>query len=129
MMTGCARHRIESTADPGYCARAPAHPRANEVLRMRRPFFAAFAALAAATVIGGIGLAGTGADPSGTVIQNGRKVFPIVLAKGPDPGTKTPTGGDAFGEVAATGVTFLKIGPATTPWTDGDIADAQAQNA
>src|SRR3954453_20347554 len=94
---------------------------------MRRSLLAAFAALAAAAVIGSIGLAGTGADPAGTMIQNGQKVFPIVLAKGPDPAPTSPSGADAFAEVAGAGVTFLKIGPPTAPWTDADIADALPQ--
>ena len=95
---------------------------------MRRSLLAAFAALAATTVLGSIGLAGTSADPAGTMILNGQKAFPIVLAKGPDPGTKSPAGVDAFAEVAAAGVTFLKVGPPTAPWTDDDIADARQQD-
>jgi hypothetical protein len=67
-------------------------------------------------------------DPNGTTIVDGRKVFPIVLAKGPERGTTTPAGGDALWEVAAAGVNFLKIGPGAGTWTGADIADAIAWN-
>jgi Ca2+-binding RTX toxin-like protein len=86
------------------------------------------AAVAAAAIAVGAGLGGTSSGSDGTVVLNGRKVFPIVLAKGPDAGTTTPDGADALAEVAGGGVTFLKVGPATTPWTSGDIADANTQD-
>src|SRR4051812_8808887 len=95
---------------------------------MGRSLLAAFVVLAAAATVGSIGAAGTASDQSGTMVLNGQKVFPIVLAKGPDAGSKTPSGTDALAEVAGAGVTFLKVGPATTPWTTGDIADANAQD-
>src|SRR5436305_4422424 len=95
---------------------------------MRRSLFAALAALTAAAAIGGIGAAGTASDASGTMVVNGQNVFPIVLAKGPDPTATTPAGANAFAEVAGAGVTFMKIGPPTTPWTTADIADANAQD-
>jgi hypothetical protein len=95
---------------------------------MSRVLLAATAVLLAAAAVGSIGAARTTSDPSGTMILNGQKVFPIVLAKGPDAGSKTPSGGDALAEVASAGVSFLKVGPATVPWTSGDIADAKAQD-
>jgi hypothetical protein len=58
-------------------------------------------------------------DRHGTIVLDGRKTFPIVLAKGP------PAGGLA--EVAAAGVNFIKVGPAG-PWTDADVADTIAWN-
>ncbi len=67
-------------------------------------------------------------DPNGTVLLDGRKVFPIVLAKGPERGTTTPGGEDALAAVSAAGVNFLKTGPGTGTWTSGDIADALAWN-
>src|SRR5437867_9941375 len=76
-----------------------------------------FAASAGATV--------TSVDANGTVILNGAKVFPIVLAKGPPRGGTTPSGADALGEVVAAGVDFFKVGPATTAWTSADITDAE----
>jgi hypothetical protein len=70
----------------------------------------------------------TSLDRHGTVLVDGRKVFPIVLAKGPERGSATPVGGDALTEVAAAGVNFLKIGPASGVWSDADTADAIAWN-
>jgi hypothetical protein len=96
---------------------------------VQRSLFAALAALLTAASIGSVVAAGTTSDPSGTLILNGRKVFPIVLAKGPDAGTTTPGGADAFAEIASGGVNFVKLGPATTPWTTGDIADTKRQDA
>jgi hypothetical protein len=55
----------------------------------------------------------------GTVLLDGRRIFPIVLAKGP------PAGGLA--EVAAAGVNFVKVGP-VGEWSDAEIADAIAEN-
>jgi hypothetical protein len=88
------------------------------------------AALAALALI--VAGAGEGAvtriDPYGTTLLDGRKVFPIVLAKGPELGAETPGGGDAVAEVVGAGVNFLKVGPATVPWTDADVEDALAWN-
>jgi hypothetical protein len=67
-------------------------------------------------------------DEHGTTLVDGRKVFPIVLAKGPEPGTTTPTGGDALDEVVAAGVNFFKTGPASRPWWPEDKQDALAYN-
>jgi hypothetical protein len=58
-------------------------------------------------------------DRHGTVVLDGRKTFPIVLAKGP------PV--DGFAEVAAAGVNVLKVGPARD-WADGDLAQTVAEN-
>ena len=95
---------------------------------MGRTLLAALVVPAAAAAVGSIGAAGTASDQSGTMVLNGQKVFPIVLAKGPDAGAKTPGGGEALAEVAGAGVSFLKIGPATVPWTSGDITDANTQD-
>ena len=51
-----------------------------------------------------------------------------MLAKGPEVGSKTPAGGEAFDEVVSAGVTFLKVGPATTVWTQADVDDALAND-
>ena len=66
------------------------------------------------------GAATTRLDEHGTVLVDGRKVFPIVLAKGPE--------GERVGEVVDAGVNVLKVGPATRPWWPEDIADAIARN-
>jgi hypothetical protein len=70
----------------------------------------------------------TSVDRHGTTLVNGRKVFPIVLAKGPERGSVTPAGLDALDEVASAGVNFLKIGPASGVWSGADTADAIAWN-
>ena len=66
------------------------------------------------------GAATTRLDQHGTVLVDGRKVFPIVLAKGPE--------GSGLDDVVDAGVNFLKVGPATSPWLDADFADALARN-
>jgi hypothetical protein len=66
------------------------------------------------------GAATTRFDEHGTTLVDGRKVFPIVLAKGPE--------GAPLDEVVAAGVNFLKIGPAARPWWPEDITDAIARN-
>jgi len=58
-------------------------------------------------------------DRHGTVVLDGRKVFPIALAKGP------PAHG--FAEVAAAGVNVLKVGPAGG-WTAEHLARTIAEN-
>jgi hypothetical protein len=94
---------------------------------MRRGVVAAVLLLACATPASGDG-AVTRLDRHGTVLMDGRKVFPIVLAKGPPRGGTTPDGVDALSEVAAAGVNFLKVGPASGIWSDADTADAIAWN-
>jgi hypothetical protein len=66
------------------------------------------------------GAATTRLDEHGTILVDGRKVFPIVLAKGPT--------GDELDEVVAAGVNVLKVGPATRPWWPEDVAEALERN-
>lgn len=82
-------------------------------------------ALMSATVAGA---AVTTTNSSGTILLDGQKVFPIVLAKGPPPGGITPSGADAFAEVVGAGVNFFKVGPAIDPWTEADIEQAKLEN-
>jgi hypothetical protein len=77
---------------------------------------------------GAAGAVATTVDRHGTTLVNGRKVFPIVLAKGPERGSTTPTGVPALAELASAGVNFLKVGPASGVWSDADTADAIAWN-
>jgi hypothetical protein len=77
------------------------------------------AALLLAVAAGDAGAAVTRLDRHGTVVLDGRKVFPIVLAKGP------PASGLA--EVRAAGVNFLKVGP-PRDWTAADLAHTIAEN-
>jgi hypothetical protein len=50
----------------------------------------AIAAAAFLLLPGAAGAVVTTVDRHGTTLVNGRKVFPIVLAKGPERGTPTP---------------------------------------
>jgi hypothetical protein len=84
---------------------------------MRRGALVATALLLA--TCGVASAATTRLDRHGTVLLDGRPTFPIVLAKGPP--------ADGFGEVAAAGVNFVKVGPAG-PWTDAEVAEAIAAN-
>jgi hypothetical protein len=86
------------------------------------------AALLALVLSATAGAALTRADAHGTTLVDGREVFPIVLAKGPERGTTTPSGADALAEVVSAGVNFFKVGPAATAWTNADLADALAWN-
>jgi len=86
------------------------------------------AALIAVSAASGAEAAVTRIDSNGTVVVDGRKVFPIVLAKGPPPGATTPTGADAIAEVTGAGASFLKVGPATVPWTAADIDEAKLED-
>ena len=74
------------------------------------------------------GAATTRFDQHGTTLVDGRKVFPIVLAKGPERGTVAPNGVNALDEVVDAGVNFFKTGPATRPWWDEDKQDALEWN-
>ena len=84
--------------------------------------FVAIALTAAVLVQAASG--GSRPGPNGTFLVDGAPVFPIVLSKGPPRGGTTPSGGDALDEVVGAGVDFLKVGPATTVWTDLDLQDA-----
>jgi hypothetical protein len=95
---------------------------------LNRVLAAALAAVALAAIVAGAAASVTSSDGAGTVVLNGAKVFPIVLAKGPDQGSTAPDGADALAKVAAAGVTLLKVGPATTPWTPADITDANSMD-
>ena len=66
------------------------------------------------------GAATTRLDEHGTTLVDGRKVFPIVLAKGPE--------GTRLDEVVDAGVNFLKVGPASSPWVAADFDDALERN-
>jgi hypothetical protein len=86
------------------------------------------AALLALLIVPVAGATVTRAAPDGTTLLDGRKVFPIVLAKGPEVGARTPSGADGLDEVVSAGVTFLKVGPAATAWSQADLDEALAQD-
>lgn len=85
-------------------------------------------ALVAGVASHGAGAAVTTVDQHGTTLVDGRKVFPIVLAKGPEPAGTTPSGADALDEVVAAGVNFFKVGPAARAWAPEDKNEALAWN-
>jgi hypothetical protein len=85
-------------------------------------------ALLCAVVLPAAGSAATTrVDANGTIRLDGRKLFPIVLSKGPERGSTTPWGGDALWEVAQAGVNVVRVGP-SGDWTSPAIADAIAWN-
>jgi hypothetical protein len=88
----------------------------------------ALAAVLTVLLVESAGAAVTTVDQQGTTLVDGQKVFPIVLAKGPERGSTTPSGGDALDEVVAAGVNFFKVGPASRPWWPEDKADAVLWN-
>jgi hypothetical protein len=93
-----------------------------------RRVVAAAVLLLALVLAEGAGAAVTTFDQHGTTLIDGQKVFPIVLAKGPERGTTTPSGADALDEVVAAGVNVFKVGPASRPWWPEDRTDAVAWN-
>jgi hypothetical protein len=94
----------------------------------RRSVFVAFALLLVVVLAPAARAASTRFDEHGTTLIDGRKIFPIVLAKGPERGSTTPSAEDALDEVVAAGVNVFKVGPASRPWWPEDKADAVAWN-
>src|SRR3954468_19361605 len=47
---------------------------------------------------------------TGSLVVDGRKVFPLVLSDGPPLGAKAPNGNDALAELAAGGAGFIRTG-------------------
>jgi hypothetical protein len=93
-----------------------------------RRVLAAIVVLLGLILAGGAAAAVTRIDEHGTVLLDGRKVFPIVLAKGPERGSTTPSGAVALDEVVGAGVNVFKVGPASRPWWPEDKGDALAWN-
>ena len=81
--------------------------------------FAAFVIGLVMASAGSAAAATTSIDRHGTVLLDGRRIFPIVLAKGPE--------ADGLAEVAAAGANFVKVGPAGA-WNDAAIAETIAAN-
>jgi hypothetical protein len=90
--------------------------------------FVVAAAAAVGPSAGAAGAAATRIDASGTVVLNGNKTFPIVLSKGPPPGARTPSGGDALAAIVGAGVRFFKVDPPSGVWTSADVAAARRWN-
>jgi hypothetical protein len=95
---------------------------------LQRVWLPALVAAAALITVGSAFGATTRIGPHGTTMLDDRKVFPIVLAKGPPRVGFTPTGSDAVAEVVGAGVNVLKVGPAATAWSTADLDDALLWN-
>jgi hypothetical protein len=67
-------------------------------------------------------------DANGTILIDGRKVFPIGLALPPPLGATTPSGVDGLNEVTDAGVTMLRAGPFGAPFTDEVLAATEEMN-
>ena len=56
---------------------------------------------------------------TGVLLVDGRRVFPIMLSNGPPPAKKAPNGRNSLAEVAAAGVTFIRVG--TADWNAAEL--------
>src|ERR687883_2073947 len=67
-------------------------------------------------------------DPTGALVIDGHKVFPLGLSKPPPVGGKTPDGRDAWQELKAGGASFVRTGRANwdAPQIDAQIATEKA---
>jgi len=65
---------------------------------------------------------------TGCLVIGGRKIIPVALAQGPPPGGTTPTGADAWSEVAGAGVNFIRTRAVqwSLPQIDAQIASEKA---
>ena len=66
----------------------------------------------------GVGLQANQAtlNADGVLEIDGKKIFVIGFTAAPQPDGKTPSGKDAFAELADAGATFVRAGP-EMPWT------------
>jgi hypothetical protein len=66
--------------------------------------------------------------PTGALLIEGRKVFPIVFSNPPPPGGRAPSGRNALAELAAAGANFIRTGLAdwSLELADGQIAAQRA---
>src|SRR5689334_1538887 len=66
-------------------------------------------------------------NPDGVTVIDGRKVFPIGLTLAPPPGSMATNGKDAYAELHAAGVTFIRTGPTGNHrWDDQTIQIEQS---
>ncbi len=49
--------------------------------------------------------------PNNVILVDGKPTFPIGFTGGPPPGSKTPTGEDAYQELKSNGTVFQRVGP------------------
>lgn len=87
----------------------------------------AIAVVAALVVTGlaGAAHAATTTSSHGTILLDGKPLFPIVLSPGPPLGSKTPWGTDALAETADAGVSVFRVGPGGE-WSSTDLANVLA---
>lgn len=64
-------------------------------------------------------------DPTGVLVIDGRKVFPIGFTMPPPPDGKTPDGKDGIAELRDAGANFLRTGVMGRSWSDAAIEDEQ----
>jgi hypothetical protein len=125
-----SRLRVISDQFAGYSSTTP---KCQKGVRMRtgsapKRVCAAMVVVLAFVLAESAGAAATSFDQHGTTLIDGQKVFPIVLAKGPERDSTTPSGADALNEVVAAGVNLFKVGPASSPWSLEDQRDAVLWN-
>jgi hypothetical protein len=82
------------------------------------------AALVAAGFAGSAHAATTTSN-HGTILLDGKPLFPLVLSPGPPLGSKTPWGTDALAETAGAGVNVFRVGSGGE-WTSADLANVLA---
>lgn len=82
-------------------------------------------ALAVSSLAGAAHAATTRAGHRGTILVNGKPLFPIVLTPGPPLGATTPWDTDALAETTEAGVNVFRIGSGGT-WTSSDLANVLA---
>ena len=63
-------------------------------------------------------------NPDGVLEIDGKKIFVIGFTAAPPADGKTPTGKDAFAELADAGATFVRFGP-DQPWSDTRLEEEQ----
>ena len=87
------------------------------------------AALAALVLVASADAATTRIDRNGTIVVDGRKVFPLALLRPPPLGSRTPSGANAWDEVARAGANLFAAGPFGVDWTDEEVAAAGRWNS
>jgi hypothetical protein len=62
-------------------------------------------------------------DANGNLVSGGKAIFPLGLSDPPPVGGKTPSGGDAWAEIASAGINFARH---YDPWTRAAAAEQMA---
>src|SRR5438105_223093 len=56
-------------------------------------------------------------DSNEVLVIDGKKIFPLGVTMPPPPGTTAPNGRDAFEEMHAGGLSFVRTGTMAEPWS------------